>query len=250
MKKLISNLIKIKKYGVTAVKQSFEDEGAFYDDVQLMRNITYAAKLKLNVKIGGCEAKNDIFFCKKIGVDGIVAPMVETSFAFQKFIECISDINDISLYFNTESKTTLQNLDEILSLTNIKFLKGIVIGRSDLVRSFGHSSEYVDSDDIYEKINIAFKKIKRKKLITKMGGGISPKSITIIKKLYKSKLLDSIETRNIEIELNKNNINNLDHVIGEALIFETKWLEYKYKYYSKIGKEFSDRLEILKKRIK
>ena len=57
MKKLIKKLIEIKKFGVTAIKQSFEDEGASFHDVLLMRKITSAAKVELNVKIGGCEAK-------------------------------------------------------------------------------------------------------------------------------------------------------------------------------------------------
>ena len=54
-----------------------EDEGAGFNDLLLMRKLTKKAGLKLDVKIGGCEAKNDIYFCKKIAVDGMVAPMVE-----------------------------------------------------------------------------------------------------------------------------------------------------------------------------
>ena len=61
-----------------AIKQSLEDEGASFQDISLMRKISKKLKLKLNVKIGGCEAKNDIFFCISISTDGIVAPMVES----------------------------------------------------------------------------------------------------------------------------------------------------------------------------
>ena len=63
-----------------------------------MRTITLAAKLDLNVKIGGCEAKNDVFFCKKIGVNGIVAPMVESQYALNKFIQTLSSQKKNSLY--------------------------------------------------------------------------------------------------------------------------------------------------------
>ena len=62
-------LKKLKKLGAVSVKQSLEDEGASFNDITTMRKITKKLKLKLNVKIGGCEAKNDIFFCKDIKTD-------------------------------------------------------------------------------------------------------------------------------------------------------------------------------------
>ena len=49
-----------------------------------------AANVDLNVKIGDCEAKNDIFFCKKIKSNSIVAPMVASEYALRKFIQCAS----------------------------------------------------------------------------------------------------------------------------------------------------------------
>jgi hypothetical protein len=61
--KATDSLKKLKKIGVVGIKQSFEDEGASFKDIETMRFITNAAKIHLNVKIGGCEAKNDIFFC-------------------------------------------------------------------------------------------------------------------------------------------------------------------------------------------
>ena len=60
MKKLIIKLKALKKIGVTGVKQSLEDEGASFKDIIIMRKITKAANVDLNVKIGDCEAKNDI----------------------------------------------------------------------------------------------------------------------------------------------------------------------------------------------
>ena len=61
MKKLIKSLKLMKKKGISAVKQSLEDEGATFRDIVIMREITKAAKVDLNIKIGGCVAKNDIF---------------------------------------------------------------------------------------------------------------------------------------------------------------------------------------------
>ena len=85
MQKLINSLKNLKRFNAVAIKQSLEDEGASYEDLIVMKKITKKAGLDLNVKIGGCEAKNDIYFCEWLKVTGIVAPMVESPYAFRKF---------------------------------------------------------------------------------------------------------------------------------------------------------------------
>ena len=139
MKKILNSLNNLKKFGVNTIKKSFEDEGSSFDEVQLARNLTSILDMKLNVKIGGCEAKNDMIYCQKINVDGIIAPMIETPFAYKKFIQASSKLNNLSLFINIESKTGLLNLKNIISMSNISLLDGIIIGRSDLVSSFGYS---------------------------------------------------------------------------------------------------------------
>ena len=139
MKKIIKLLKDLKKINAVAVKQSLEDEGASYEDLIVMRKITRKAKLLLNVKIGGCEAKNDIFFCEKIGVSGMVAPMVESPYALKKFLQTIPSKNKQSLYVNIESIQAFNNITKLLNQKNINRLKGVVIGRSDLAGSLNLS---------------------------------------------------------------------------------------------------------------
>ena len=62
-----------------------------------------------------------------------------------------------------------------------------------------------------------------------MGGSITPTSINFIEKVYKKNLLKRIETRNIEIELNKKNLENLSISINKIFAFEMNWLKYKSK---------------------
>ena len=62
MKKFVNYLKKLKKYNAVAIKQSLEDEGASLDQLEIMRKITKKAGLQHNIKVGGCEAKTDIFF--------------------------------------------------------------------------------------------------------------------------------------------------------------------------------------------
>ena len=86
---IISTIRELKKIGAVAIKQSFEDEGANYDEVKLMNEIVKKVNLDHNIKIAGCEAKNDINFCSDLRVDGIVAPMVESNYALTKFMQSI-----------------------------------------------------------------------------------------------------------------------------------------------------------------
>lgn len=232
MKELINTLKKLKKIGVIGIKQSFEDEGASFEDIENMRILTKAAKIDLNVKIGGCEAKNDIFFCQKIKANSIVAPMVESEYALRKFVKCATTGTKSSLLINLETNLSLKNLNKMIKSKFFNFLDGVVIGRSDLAGSLYLSKKDVNSKVIFDKVEKAFKKIKnfnKKKFIFKMGGSITPKSKIFINKLYLKKLLHRVETRNVEIKLSKTTIENIDKIVIEAFKFELDWLKFKLK---------------------
>ena len=183
--------------------------------------------MKLNIKIGGCEAKNDIFFCNSIKVDGIVAPMVESEYALKKFVQTIPKSFNGNLFINLESKNAFINLKKILSSNEFNKLKGVVIGRSDLAGSYNLSKSMVNSKKIYNVLNANLKKIKLKKKLVKMGGSITKDSSIFIRNLFKKKLIDRIETRNIEVKLNNKVINNLEYIISLIFKFEVYWLKFK-----------------------
>ena len=250
MKELIIKLKSLHKdYNVIGIKQSTEDEGAKYNDIITMRRITELCDLKLSIKIGGCEAKNDINFCSSINAEGIVAPMVESKFALQKFIESIIHLQYNKFYINIESKTAYENLDNILNSSSSKLLSGIVIGRSDLTKSYGFGKDYVDSSQMQDIVYNILTKCKEYNITTLMGGNVSSKSENFIKKLYNQNLLDYIETRNVIIKLNKNNTKCLPSLIKSVLLFESEWLQYKADYYNGIGKEYTDRSNLIINRI-
>ena len=253
MKKIINHLKKLKKQNIVAVKQSLEDEGASFEELTLMRKITKKASLKHNVKVGGCEAKTDIYFCEKLGVNGIVAPMVESNYALRKFMQIISKNSKQNLYVNLESIQAFKNINQIISTKNFKKLRGVVIGRSDLAGSLNLQKSEVDSKKIFKLVLNLLKKIKRKKVTTKMGGSLTTKSLDFANKLYKMKLLDSVETRNIEIKLSDQVFTNFNKLIIDIFNFELEWIKYKQKRFSKtknvIKNDNLSRIRELKKRI-
>ena len=254
---LENNLKNLKRYGLVGIKQSLEDEGAGFEDIRLMRKITNKLKLNLNVKIGGCEAKNDIFFCDEIKVNGIVAPMVESKYALKKFINTIEEnisTKKIKFFFNLETIQAYKNFFSILNSKEFNLLSGIVVGRSDLAGSLSLSKNKVNSKKIYKIVNTIASKIKKKNISIKMGGSITPKSLPFIKKLHLSKKLFIIETRNCEFKLNKNLLSNFENILIDVFKFEIAWLEFKNlninkkrssKYFDSIK-----RIKEMKKRLK
>jgi hypothetical protein len=237
-----------KNYGIIGMKQSFEDEGVLLNDVVAFKRITEVCGLQSFVKIGGCEAKSDLFNCIRMGINGIIAPMVETPFALSKFTDMMDEYtNRAEAYMVIESKTAYENIDEILNNGQGK-LKGIIVGRSDFSKSYKLNKSEVDSNFIYDKVEEILDKAKKSKYITTMGGNVSTRSTKFIKDMYQKKLLDKIETRNIVIGLNPQNIKILDETIQKALDFEIEWLQYKLSISSKLSNEYSERIGLLKNR--
>ena len=106
-----------KSYGIIGMKQSFEDEGVLLDDVITVKRITELCEMQSYVKIGGCEAKSDLYNCVRLGINGVIAPMVETPFALSKFLDIIKDYDGkIDPYIVIESKTAYENVDDILKV--------------------------------------------------------------------------------------------------------------------------------------
>ena len=242
IKKLIKELESLKKLGVVGIKQSFEDEGALFDDVLKMRTISAHAGVNLSVKIGGCEAITDINNCLVIGADSLVAPMIESKFALKKYIESLKSNltsgqqKDMKFYINIESKAAYENLESILDSKFSKNLTGIVVGRSDLTKSYGLSKRDVNySKKIEDIVEDIFIKAKEKKMITLMGGSVGSSSVNFIKKMLKNDVLDFVETRNVIIDLKKINIKELNHLVKSALIFESEWLKFKADFYYQIS---------------
>ena len=159
--------------------------------------------------------------------------MIESEFALEKFVESIianTDDKDRSLidfFINIESKTSIENLDKILSSPSSKLLKGIVVGAqispSHLVmESKGKFSE------ICEIVENTFREAKAFNFTTTMGD-ISNSSRTFIEKMINADLIDKIETRNVIVDLSKSGTEGMDELI-RVLYSESQWMRYKAQF--------------------
>jgi len=206
-------LLDLKNLGCSGIKMSFEDEGALYNEIVTMRNLTTSVELELSVKIGGCEAKKDIVDCIDLNCDSIVGPMIESKFSLEKFIKCLEDYKyNKKKGFNLETITSYNNLKELSSVFDK--IDYVTLGRHDFVKSMYKNSEYVDSPEMYEIAENVFTLAKNKNKNCYMGGNISVNSINFIKKLIEKNLLDYFETRYIIFNTSEiKNLNELDKLI-------------------------------------
>ena len=226
-------------FNAKCIKAEFEAEGATYKEVEVLKNFTDDIGLDFVLKISGCEAVRDLKDACSLNITKIVAPMIESKYAFQKFVKSTSEtVKNAELYINIETINGVDALDDILKSEEANILSGVIFGRSDFAGSLNLSD--VECTEISEVVNTVSKKIFKndKKFI--LGGGITPQSLDFIKKIP---FITQIETRKVVFDREQISSN----AIQKAVEFEIDWLEYKRSFSQCADDEL--RLQILRSRI-
>lgn len=249
--RMLEILKKLKnEYGVLAVKAEFEAEGSRTDELVKLNEIVFRADMDLFIKIGGCEAVRDLDQCRLLGASGIMAPMIETPFAMQKFVGAARKVYDadeeIEWIINAETKTCRDNFEEICSVGK-GFLNTISIGRVDLSASMGLSRDGINSEEIYDACKYFSETARKHGLKVGFGGGISFDSIPFIVKM--KDFADKFETRKVVFKMD-NDEKKLKEGILLAMEFETMYLKNKCEFYDRMANEDRGRLVMLEERIK
>ena len=250
--KILTDLI--ENEGLIGIKTSFEDEGALFNETIRLKEICNQANTKLTLKIGGPEAIRDMKDSMIIGVKGIVAPMIESSFGLQKFIQSAKNtipgdiLASTQLNINVETKTAITNVNEMLNTPEADELYGVTVGRVDLVSSLGKDRKFVDSDEVYEMVRGVFFKVKEKGLKACLGGAVSIDSLKFLKKLHSDGLLDKFETRYAIFDPSLS-LKNLSRALSKAQMFEYEWLTTKHEYYMSLANQDIKRIQMIQERI-
>lgn len=249
-KALIESLQRLKNdFGAVSIKAEFEVEGSRKDELIMLREYVENVGMRLIIKIGGCEAIHDIDQCKLLDADGIMAPMIETAFAMDKFRGAVTKVcgadTQMERIINAETITCLDNFDEILS-HGWNFLTGVTVGRSDLAASMGVPRAEIEGKAVFEATKAFCTKAQNAGLTTNFGGNIGIQSVPFI--LSIGDFIDRFETRKVIMEKN-GNAEFLKAAIAHALKFELLYLQMKSQYYSSMAMEDSMRISRLSEQL-
>jgi len=255
-RKMVDVLKDLKEHHhVAGIKAEFEAEGTRLEEVLRLKEIVLSAGLGLTIKIGGCEALRDMYECRVIGVERIVAPMVESPYALRKFLAATKlaypaeERPTVVFAVNVETRIACDNFEAMLALPEISELQGVVLGRGDLACSLGLTRDDINCRQVFELSREVLVKAKARGMQTVIGGGVSAMSLPFFRELP-SGCLDMYETRKVIFRCPGALGENADKGILKAVGFELLWLKNKRDYYSLIAMEDAQRIQTLESRYK
>lgn len=231
--KLINLLNDLKSRGLLNIKAEYEAEGSTDEEIFFLKNLCDSAGLGLHVKIGGVEAKRDFIRCLILGVEGIIAPMVENEFCASKFIGMFESdekfygkkIWNIHRSINIESKYAISQIDNIIQRVGDQ-LHNITVGRTDLSASYFDKRIKQDHKVVTENIEKVLVSIQnsKKNITLTVGGGVTSETIKpLLMNTFVLENIQAIETRKCRVDAKK--INDDPTIIDNILEFEMAYLQ-------------------------
>lgn len=236
------------------VKAEFEAEGTRFLELIEMTRIVRHSGAKLAVKVGGAEAVRDLDELKRVGVDAVIAPMIESPYAVTKFSDSLDRVfgsvtRAPQFLINFETLMAWENRVAILDrVASSPLIQGVVFGRVDFSLSSGLGRDAINSRSVLDVALFLAAELREMKKSFVIGGGVSEDSLPFLADVQEVRL-DRFETRKIVFHAAE----TLAHpkkssLLREAMRFEIAWLKFKRHQASIVEQEDEARVEMLQKR--
>lgn len=242
-----------EKHAAVSVKAEFEAEGTRLEELLRLKETCMVAGVGLTLKIGGCESVRDMFEARTVGVNYLVAPMVESPHALRKYLQAVNKVftpeerQNIEILCNIETVSASNNLEEMLKISESSTLQGIVIERVDLCFSLGLDDQSINNKEINQLVLETIKKAKKRKLLCVVGGGVSAHSLPFFRSIPKG-YLNRYETRKVCFSCPEALNNAPEKGILKALGFELLWLKNKVSFYKGVSLADEQRMSLIEDR--
>ncbi|MDX1901528.1 MAG: aldolase/citrate lyase family protein [Gammaproteobacteria bacterium] len=241
---------KTKPY-ILALRAEFEAEGSRGEEVRQLAHLAASAGLSLDLKIGGAEAVRDLHEAFILGASRIIAPMIETPYALQKFVTAAKRVyqdhlSHVKLLINIETITACQTFPDMLALPDMRHIFGVVIGRVDLAASMGLKRQDINAPVIFDLVQKTAAQAKEKGLAVVLGGAITVDALPFLSQ-FSPGCIDYLDTRKMALHYPLT-AEQFTEAIDIATRFELLWLENKRDFHRAISTEDQTRIEMLKER--
>ena len=254
-KEIVALLVKMRdEYGVTGLKAEFETEGTRFEELLRLKDVVSRAGVGLTLKIGGPEDVWGILQARRIGVSGIVAPMIESAYSLGKFIDAVKkhlpedEREDVLVGMMIETKQAYENRSAMLDLGAARGVTHVTVGRIDFAGSFGLTRKDINSPEVNAMVTAIFRDARARGFGTTLGGSIESASQPFITDLVAGDLLDRFETRKVVFSA-KRGVASFDEAVHDAHRLELLWLENKARLHTEAVEEDATRIVMLKKRV-
>jgi 4-hydroxy-2-oxoheptanedioate aldolase len=196
-KLITQQLHRLKKdYGLVSLKAGTEWEDMDYQEIQWLYDLD-EAQLPILVKVAGPEARVDLRHLQAIGVTGLLGPMIESTYAMEKFVNIAkAHYQNVDkkplLAINLETIHAHDQLDTLIASPAFADIELVVIGRLDLSLSMGiddvdHPAVLAVTQTIVNKVRAAGKAVS-------IGGFVNPASAASICQTFNINYLNTIHT--------------------------------------------------------
>lgn len=220
---------------LVGIKGGTEVEAMTFEEIKIMRELSQDI-VPMIVKIGGPEARNDIRYMLSVGIDKILAPMIESPYGLKNFVETMEEMDKehkAKLAINMETIFAYSNIHYIFQSPYFWMIEQVTVGRTDLSGSMNRDPDDFEVLKITKRI-IELAKFYNKK--TSIGGKIDSVNAINVKESINS---DYLNTRHMVVS-------NESMDISDDIRFALAWERDFYTYLKDI---FPDRIELYNKRI-